>query len=140
MDANILFPPYPAHRLIDQVEELVPGARVGVPGSVRRELEALRSDGEPGAVVACTLADRLPSVPNRGVADDAILAAATRLNGIVLTADRGLQGRLLRLGLDVLVPRDRSRLHLLRGGPARRAATVKSPPPVDGRPTVRRRR
>lgn len=140
MDANILFPPYPAHRLIEQVEELVPGARVGIPSSVRRELEALRSNGEPGAGIACALADRLAPVPNTGVADDAILAVATRLKGIVLTADRGLQGRLLRRGLDVLVPRDRSRLHLLRAGPASRAATVKSPPPVDGRPSVRRRR
>jgi rRNA-processing protein FCF1 len=116
LDTNILILVARSHiPLRDEVERLVPGAVIRVPSSVLGELDRLVEEGVAGARVARSLAVRLPTEPTPGRGDEGVLETAERVRATVVTADRGLAQRLSARGLDVLHPRDRSRLELTRG-------------------------
>jgi rRNA-processing protein FCF1 len=120
LDTNALFLPVRSgFPLEKEVERLVPGATLVVPASVQRELESLVAAGTPEARAARELARRFRAVPSTGDGDDGVVAAAERTAATVVTADRELQRRLLAHGISVLLPRDRHRLELTRGRPAR---------------------
>lgn len=126
--------------LVAEVERNYPGAPIGVPSSVIRELDRLVARRVPYAELARALADRFGRTPGPGHGDDAIVALAARQRAVVVTADRALRDRLSALGIGVLVPRDRARLSVFQ----RRAAspaevTVKNGPPLERRPPRRSR-
>jgi uncharacterized protein len=118
LDTNALFLPvrvgFPMER---EVRRLVPGARIVVPESVRRELDRLAARATPGARAARELADRFSSCPTAAEGDDGILEVATREGALVVTADRELQLRLRQRGIAVLVPRDHHKLEPRAGLP-----------------------
>ena len=136
LDANaLLLPIRTRFPLESEVDRIHPGARAFVPSSVIDELGRLVSRGVPGARGALALAQKFPVIPVEGRGDAAILKAAVRHGGWVVTADRALAERLRREGVTVLVPRDRHRLELHRGrNPA------PSPPPSGVRREPARRR
>lgn len=133
VDANILLrmarPGFPWR---GEVEELLGPVRIAVPSSVLAELDALVARGVSDAGAARTMARGFPALDGPGRGDDAIIALALRRQATVFTADRELADRLLTLGRDVLVPRDRSRLTLRRSS----APTVR---PTSVRATVKKR-
>lgn len=138
LDANVLLrasgPGFPWRA---EAERLLGPVRVAVPRSVLNELGRLVERGVAGARLAAELAATLPPLAGPGRGDDAILALAIRERAVVLTADRGLTQRLHSAGLDVLVPRDRSRLELRRAPKgASSAASVRVT--VKKRPRLRR--
>jgi rRNA-processing protein FCF1 len=113
--------------LAQEVDRLLPGAELAVPGAVRAELEGLVARGAALAAAARTFAAPLRTVPTVGRGDDAVEEAAVRLRATVVTADRALAERLRAVGVAVLVPRDRVRLELRvpkypAAGPVRRRA------------------
>jgi rRNA-processing protein FCF1 len=83
------------------------------------ELERLARRTVPHAAAARALAERLPGVDSSGRGDDAVIGTATRLGAWVVTSDDELQHRLRDLGVTVLAPRDRHRLELAPGRPAK---------------------
>lgn len=116
LDTNALFLPFRTGlALVDEIERLLPGAELLVPTSVLAEVDRLVGRGVPHAPAVADLAAGFGSVPSQGRGDAAVLATALALGAWVLTADRLLAERLRRHGVGVLVPRDRARLHLLRG-------------------------
>jgi rRNA-processing protein FCF1 len=102
----------------------VPGATLGVPRPVVRELERLATEGVREAIPALALAATLRPIEAAGRGDAAVVRAAVVHRAVVVTADRALQERLRAEGVDVLVPRDHARLERKAGrsrpGPARR--------------------
>ncbi len=95
-----------------------------VPRAVLSELEALEAREVPYARAARLFAGRFLPVASEGRGDSAVLAAARDQGAWVLTADRALAERLRRHGVDTVVPRDRTHLHLVRGDrPAPRPRT-----------------
>lgn len=133
LDANILVrAARPGFFWLRETERLTGPVRVAVPESVLRELDRLVRRDVPGAALAARLGRTLPSVRAPGEGDDAILAAAAELGATVLTADRELAARLRVAGVDVLAPRDRTRLELRR-------ASVRSLPRSASRATVKKR-
>jgi rRNA-processing protein FCF1 len=138
LDANALFLPFTEGvDLVAEVRRWDDGARLAVPTSVRREVDRLHAQGVPLAGLAARLAADLPPVVAPGRGDDALFAVAVRGRAAVLTADRALRDRLVAAGVVVLVPRDRGRIEPFRR--RSRAATVKSRPPLAGRPRRGRR-
>jgi rRNA-processing protein FCF1 len=95
-----------------EVGRLVPGARIVVPSSALRELDSLVARRTAGSVVARAIADRYEIGATARSGDDGVVEVATRARGVVATADRALQRRLIDRGVGVLVPRDRARLEL----------------------------
>lgn len=121
LDANALFLPFVGHTdLPREIGRHVDHPKIWVPHSVLTELQGLAMRGEPHAAEALALAARFPVAPNRGTGDAAILGLVAPGDAVV-TADRELQRRLVALGVDVLVPRDRTRLERWRGDPPRPA-------------------
>ena len=124
VDTNAAFLPFRTGlELRREVERWLPGAELAVPTVVHAELERLVVRGAPLAAAAQAFASSLRSVRTTGRGDPAIVAVAGRLRATVLTADRALAERLRRVGVAVLVPRDRARLELKlprRGGPGAR--------------------
>ena len=111
LDTNILFLPVrTGFPLESEVERHRPGAVLGVPTSVLRELDRLIERATPGAVAACALARHFRAVPASGGGDGAVVKAAVRTGAWVVTADRALRIRLNAAGVGVLAPRDRHRL------------------------------
>ena len=88
-----------------------------MPACVHAELAHLHARGTADAAAALEFARRLPELPAAGRGDAALRAAARRVGGIVLTADRALAARLRADGLPVLVPRARRTLLLRRPRP-----------------------
>jgi rRNA-processing protein FCF1 len=116
LDTNALFLPFRAGFPLDaEIARHRPGARIVVASASLVELARLVERGAPGAPGARALADRYAIEPVTGAGDEAIVALAERLGATVVTADRELQLRLARQGIDVLVPRDRHRLEPRRG-------------------------
>jgi rRNA-processing protein FCF1 len=99
-----------------------------VPSSVVGELERLVRDSTPGAVAARALADRFERAEIVARGDSGVVEAAERLRAWVVTADRALQARLVRRGITVLGPRDRSRLEVLPGAPSPTSTSLRRPP------------
>jgi len=99
-----------------------------VPSSVVGELERLVRDSTPGAVAARALADRFERAESTARGDSGVVEAAERLRASVVTADRALRARLVRRGIAVLGPRDRSRLEVTPGAPAAARARSRRPP------------
>jgi rRNA-processing protein FCF1 len=95
-----------------EVGRLVPGARVVVPSSAIRELDALVARRTAGSVVARELAGRFAVESTARSGDEGVVDVAHRVHGVVVTADRQLQHRLTEAGIGVLAPRDRARLEL----------------------------
>jgi rRNA-processing protein FCF1 len=93
-----------------EVERHQPGAVLGVPSSVLRELDRLVGRATPGATAARALAARFRVVTAPGGGDQAVLEVAVRTGAWVVTADQTLRTRLNRHGIGVLAPRDRHRL------------------------------
>jgi rRNA-processing protein FCF1 len=111
LDANALFLPIRVGFPLEaEVERHRPGAILGVPTSVLRELDRLVGRATPGAAAARALAARFRPVTAQGVGDEAVLRAAVRTGAWVVTADRALRARLAAHGVGVLAPRDRHRL------------------------------
>jgi rRNA-processing protein FCF1 len=113
LDTNVLL--LAAHRGFPfeaEVSRLVPGARIVVPSSALRELDALVARRTAGSVVARELAKRYEVEATPRSRDDGVVDVATRTRGVVATADQELQRRLTERGIGVLVPRDRVRLEL----------------------------
>ncbi len=150
LDANLLLrAARPGFLWQPEAERLLGPHRIAVPASVLREVDRLVLRGVSGARTASTIARTFPSAPGPGEGDDAIVMLAVRRHATVLTADRVLARRLSEAGLDVLVPRDRTRLELRRARPneataAWTRATVKKRPrlrtPVGVRPRRHARR
>ncbi len=86
-----------------------------MPASALGELDRLVIRGVAHAEAARRLAARFRTVPTRLAGDAAVLEAAAALGGWVLTADRAFAEKLRRRGIGTVMPRDRSRLHLVRG-------------------------
>jgi rRNA-processing protein FCF1 len=123
VDTNALFLPLRSGFPLDaEIARLVPGARVVVADASRRELVRLAARGIPRAAAARALSERYGRLTSEAEGDDGVLASARRRRAVLLTADRELQQRARALGLSVLVPRDRHRLELLPGRPARGTA------------------
>jgi rRNA-processing protein FCF1 len=115
LDTNALFLPIrTGFPLEAEIARLVPGARVVLASSGRRELDRLAARATPGAAGARALAAKFASVPAAAEGDAGVIEAAVRERAIVLTADRALQDLLRSRGLAVLAPRDRHRLELRR--------------------------
>jgi rRNA-processing protein FCF1 len=81
----------------------------------------LVAGGAPGAAGARALADKFSEVSTLLEGDDAVLEVAVRDHALVVTADRDLSERLRAQGVTVLAPRDRHRLEVRPGDPARPA-------------------
>ncbi|MGA9840643.1 MAG: PIN domain-containing protein [Thermoplasmata archaeon] len=114
LDTNALFLPVRVgFPLESEIDRLFPGAKVVIADSGIRELDGLVEGRSPGAAGARSLARRFSPIPVRKRGDDAVVEAAVREHAVVVTADRGLQERLRRRGVTVLVPRDRHRLEVL---------------------------
>ena len=120
LDTNALFLPVRVGFPLEaEVDRLVPGARIAVATSAVRELDRLIARRTAGAVVARALADRFARAETPARGDTAIVELASRRGWAVVTADRALQARLSARGVTVLAPRDRHRLELRPGHPAR---------------------
>lgn len=118
LDTNALFLAVQSHfPLEEEVHRHRPGARLSVPSSVLGELDRLVRESTPGAVACRALAQRYDRAETAARGDAGVVDAAERLRAWVVTADRGLQSRLVRRGITVLSPRDRSRLDLVPGEP-----------------------
>jgi len=133
VDTNVLFlvvrSGFP---LEDEVDRLLPGARLMVPGSVVAELDGLAKSLTPGAMAARALSDRYSVVGTSERGDDGVIEAATRAHAWVATADRELRRRLAIRGITALVPRDRHRLEVVPGrapSPTRARRAPRAPPP-----------
>ncbi len=103
--------------LEEEVDRLLPGARLLVPACVLGELEGLAKSLTPGAMAARALAERYPVVPTTARGDDGVIEAAIASGAWVATADRELRRRLAIRGISALVPRDRHRLEVVHGRP-----------------------
>ncbi len=111
LDANALFLPFRTSLSLEQeVERLLPGAKILVPSSVVEELGRLQARNVPLAHAARELAERFPRVNVERSGDAGILEAALARGASVVTADRALALRLRARGVRVLRPRDRARL------------------------------
>lgn len=111
LDTNSLFLPVRVRFPLEaEVARLRPGATLGVPSSVRGELDRLVDRHAPLAIAARSLAEKFPEFPTLGRGDEAVLRAARRYHAWVVTADRKLRDRLRAVGVTVLAPRDRHRL------------------------------
>jgi rRNA-processing protein FCF1 len=95
-----------------EIDRLLPGARLVVPSSALRELDALVARRTVGSAVARELAGRFSVAPTARSGDEGVIDVADRTRGVVVTADRALQRRLVERGVGVLAPRDRGRLEL----------------------------
>jgi rRNA-processing protein FCF1 len=116
LDTNVLFLAVErGFPLEPEITRLVPGARIVLPSSVLPELGRLTDGRTPGAAAAGELARRFSVEPTGRSGDEGVVDVAVRLGATVATADRALQLRLREQGVDLLVPRDRSRLELRRG-------------------------
>lgn len=142
VDANGWLLPFRSGlRLREEVDRLLPGVTLIATDSVLRELRSLRRRGVEWSAAALALAEAAGRLRSRGAGDDAILEVAVRRRLAVLTADRGLAGRLRRAGIHVLVPRDRTRLELRAGlTPRLRATVISGGPVLSGRRPRRTRR
>jgi rRNA-processing protein FCF1 len=120
LDTNVLFLVVQrGFPLEGEIDRLLPGARIVLPSSAARELRDLVERRTVGAAAAREVAARYPVVRTARSGDDGVVDAAVRARARVVTADRALQQRLVERGIDVLVPRDRTRLQIRRGaGPA----------------------
>jgi rRNA-processing protein FCF1 len=126
LDANVLFLPFSSGTDLEaETVRLLENASLAVPSTVFEELRRLAGEGVPLAEAALALALQLPSIPNTGSGDDAILRLAQEGGYVVATADAQFRGKLIKAGIDVLAPRDRTRLTLLRG--ARRKGQPSTP-------------
>ncbi len=139
LDTNALLLPFRGGPAVErEVARWIPGARLEVPSAVLVELDRLVARGVAGALGARAYARTLTSIAGPGSGDAAVVAAARATGAIVVTADRRLADRLVRAGLSVLVPRDRTRLELRAGRPV--AATVKKRLPLVSRSGAHARR
>ena len=93
---------------------------------VRRELVRLAREGSRPAELALIQTATWPRIAGPGAGDDAILALALQYRMGLATADRELAQRAAQAGLEVLVPRDRTRLTLRSGRGTEASATVKN--------------
>jgi rRNA-processing protein FCF1 len=107
-----------------EVARFVPGARILIAESGIRELDRLVDRATPSAAGARALAEKFARTPARAEGDEAVVEVALRERAIVVTSDRGLQERLRRSGISILVPRDRHRLELR---PARAPRSPRTP-------------
>ena len=129
LDTNALFLPVRSRFPLEpEVERCWPGARLAVLSTTVSELVRLVREGVAGAVAAREYARRFPVLAAQGLGDDAVLASAVLRGASVVTADRDLAQRLVARRVSVLVPRDRHRLHLVRGAPVRRSPTAARTP------------
>ncbi len=127
--------------LIPELTRLSEAAIPTLAAPVRRELLRLAQDGSREAGRALTWTAGWTRVEGAGTGDDAILALAVRHRMLVATADRELARRAAASGLEVLVPRDRTRLTARSGRRPATSATVKNRGGHrDGRPDHARRR
>ncbi|HTP53832.1 MAG TPA: hypothetical protein VML94_02565 [Thermoplasmata archaeon] len=142
LDTNALLLPFRGQfDLSGEVERVVPGAELAVPGSVLGELDRLIARGVRSAGAARDHARRYRVIATQERGDAAVQAVAVAEGALVLTADRAFVLRLRAAGVSVLVPRDRSRLELLLGRPSPiRAATVKKRARLDSDRTSDARR
>lgn len=101
--------------LAGEVDRALPGAELAVPTSVLGELERLAARRVPFALPAVTLARSFRALSTSDRGDAAVLSTARRFRARVVTADRALTVRLRAAGIDVLLPRDRTRLELRPG-------------------------
>ncbi|MGA8302308.1 MAG: hypothetical protein WA691_07690 [Thermoplasmata archaeon] len=124
LDTNALFLPIRSGFPLEaEVARFVPGARILIAESGIRELDRLVDRATPAAAGARALADRFARTPTRAEGDEAVVEVALRERAIVVTSDRGLQERLRRCGISILVPRDRHRLELRPGRSTRSRRT-----------------
>ena len=130
LDTNILFlvvrSGFP---LEEEVDRVLPGARLLVPASVVGELDGLATSLAPGAMAARALVDRYAVQVTRERGDDGVIEAATSARAWVVTADRELRRRLAIRGITALVPRDRHRLEVVPGRRLRRSGPAETPGP-----------
>lgn len=103
--------------LEEEVDRVLPGARLLLPASVVAELDGLVKSLTPGALAARALAERYSVVPTTARGDDGIIEGALAARAWVVTADRELRRRLTLRGIIALVPRDRHRLQVVRARP-----------------------
>ncbi|MCI4373081.1 MAG: hypothetical protein L3K02_05505 [Thermoplasmata archaeon] len=133
LDTNILFLVVRAgFPLEEEVDRLLPGARLMLPESVASELDGLARSLTPGAMAAQALAGRYERVPTQARGDDGVIEAALACRASVVTADRELRRRLAVRGITALVPRDRHRLEIAPGRPptsSRARRSERSMPP-----------
>jgi len=127
--------------LVAELGRLSEGSIPALADPVRRELVRLAREGSRPAELALIQTAAWPRIEGPGAGDDAILALALRHRLRLATADRELAQRATRAGLEVLVPRDRTRLTLRSGRGTGASATVKNRGGHrDSRPNHARRR
>jgi rRNA-processing protein FCF1 len=114
--------------LEEEVDRVLPGARLLIPSSVVAELDGLARSLTPGAMAARALSAKYSVVPTADRGDDGVIEAATSARAWVATADRELRRRLAIRGITAMVPRDRHRLEVVPG---------RLPPPARARRTAR---
>ncbi len=108
LDTNALLMPFQfSINLDDEIRRLVGSPKVYVPSSVVEELRSLEEKA------ALELSDRYRKVRVEKDGDDGVLEAAEKLNGMIVTNDKGLKKRALDRKIAVGFLRSRSHLELI---------------------------
>ncbi len=108
LDANALIMPFQFGLNLDsELERLFGNHEVYVPSSVKAELKGLgRND-------ALSLSKKYEGIKVSKKGDDGVLEAAERLEGVIVTNDKGLKKRALKKNFSVAYLRSRSHLELI---------------------------
>ncbi len=110
LDANILIAPFQLRFNIDaEIEALVGEYEGYVPEPIIGEIKRLNIP-ENRKKAALALARRYVTVETESVGDEAVLEAAEKLGAILVSADRHLQKRAIKVGLRVIGIREGHRL------------------------------
>ena len=115
LDTNALFFPFQFKvNLEDEITSLIGGCDILVPRVVLKELKNLQEKGNKQAGAAMKYAERFEVLkgPSGEIGDTFILAAALKVEGILVTSDRELIGRAKEEGLQVIFLRGRQHLEL----------------------------
>jgi uncharacterized protein len=115
LDTNALLFPFQFKVSIEEkIIDLIGGCKILVPSVVNYELKLLAARGVGGAAAAIRYAERfeiLDCDPDLS-GDTAILEASMKVNGILVTSDRGLIARAKEAGLKVIFLRGKQKLEL----------------------------
>ncbi len=108
LDANALIMPFQFGINLDlELERVLGNPDVYVPSSVKSELQGLdRKD-------ALKLSEKYKTVKVSKGADDGVLEAAVKIEGVIVTNDKGLKNRARKMGIPVVFLRSRSHLELI---------------------------
>jgi len=115
LDSNALFFPFQFNVDLEaELRAILGGCRVMVPEVVIRELKGLVRGGKQNASAALRYAERFEVLPDDSglKGDEGVLAAALKVDGVLVSSDRALIKRAREKGLKVIFLRERQRLDM----------------------------